>query len=160
MPAANPKFLWPKPQLIKLKLSQSASATETAKNHRVLTCYGQYYDPLAMINNIPTFYADYADQVQVPDSEVCTQPKPSPTHCLTGWQEHQVWTQGSCTPTSWLSQGTSSYIKTEEQDWKNRTSYALDISWPEAMNIKVCTDYQILYTTFLVRLVISILSTV
>jgi len=74
---------------------------ETAKNHRDLTCYGQYYDPLTMINNIPTFYADYADQVQVPDSEVCTQPKPSPTHCLTGWQEHQVWTQGSCTPTSW-----------------------------------------------------------
>ena len=66
-PAANPKFLWPKPQSIKLKLSQSASATETAKNHRVLTCYGQYYDPLTMINNIPTFYADYADQVQVPD---------------------------------------------------------------------------------------------
>ena len=73
-PAANPKFLWPKPQLIKLKLSQSASATETAKNHRVLTCYGQYYDPLAMINNIPTFYADYADQVQVPEAQPYTLP--------------------------------------------------------------------------------------
>ena len=70
-------------------------------NYRSLTCYGQYYDPLAMINNIPTLYADYADQVQVPDSKVCAQPKPSPTHCLTGWQEHQDCTQGSCTQTSW-----------------------------------------------------------
>ena len=60
----------------KTKVESKCLGNWDGQNYRALTCYGQYCDPLTMINNKPTFYADYADQVQVPDREVCTQPKP------------------------------------------------------------------------------------
>ena len=58
----------------KTKTESSASALRRPKTIVVLTCYGQYYDPLFMINNISTFYADYADQVQVPEAQPYTLP--------------------------------------------------------------------------------------
>ena len=53
----------------KTKVESKCLGNCDGQNYRALTCYGQYCDPLTMIDNKPTFYADYADQVQVPDSE-------------------------------------------------------------------------------------------